>query len=227
MKNIVTRDFLKKNYACYYNEAGGEDKVNALVPANGLTAIQVARLEIPEQDRIWVLTRRGVLADSVLWEWASRSVERALARIKNPDPRSLAVIPLLRRLASGEKVPRAEIEALRAAYADAAAAAAAAAAYAADAAAAAYGAADAAADAAAAAAAYAAYAAAAAYAAYAAAAAYADAYAADAASARTAAAAAYAAYADAYAADAAAAAARKKERQQQIKDIINLLEQKS
>ena len=140
MKNVVTREFLKKHGACYYNEEGGEEKVNALVPDEGLTALQVARLKISEQDRIWVLTREGVLADSALWEWAARTVERALSRAKTPDPRSLAVVPLLRRLASGEKVSRSEIEKIRADAASAAASAAvyaaaayAAAAYAADA----------------------------------------------------------------------------------------------
>ena len=114
MTNIITREFLRHKRACYFNEPNGEAKVNALVPAEGLTALQVARLEIPEQDRIWVLTRTTVLADSVLWEWAARTVERALGRIAKPEQRSLAVVLLLRRLSGGENVPKAEIEEIRA-----------------------------------------------------------------------------------------------------------------
>ena len=145
MTHTITREFLRQQRACYYEEEGGDGKVDALVPAEGLTALQVARLEIPDQDRIWVLTRTTVLADSVLWEWAARTVERALGRIAKPEQRSLAVVLLLRRLSGGENVPKAEIEEIRAASAAAAASAYAAAASAASNAAYAYAAASAAA----------------------------------------------------------------------------------
>ena len=128
MTHTITREFLRQQRACYFDEPNGEAKVNALVPPEGLTPLQIARLDIPEPDRIWVLTRKGVLADCILWEWAARTVEREIGRLKALDPRSLAVVPLLRRLASGEKVSRVEIVAIRsaahAAYADADAAAA-------------------------------------------------------------------------------------------------------
>ena len=111
MTHTITREFLRTNGACYYDEPGGEDKVNALVPPNGLAPLQVARLAIPAQDRVWVLTRRGALPDSALWEWSARTVERALARVATPDHRSVAVVLLLRRLARGEDVSQSDLTA--------------------------------------------------------------------------------------------------------------------
>ena len=114
----ITRKFLRAQGACYE-----DDKIAALVPARGVTALQVARGDIPPEDRIWVLTRPGVLPDSTLWEWSARTVERALSRVAKPDPRSLAVVALLRRLAKGESIPQEELAAAWAAACDAARAA--------------------------------------------------------------------------------------------------------
>ena len=111
MTHTITREFLRQHGACYYNEDNGETKVDALVPPEGLSPLQVARLAIPAQDRVWVLTRNGALTDSASWEWSARIVERCLAAVNNPDPRSLAVVPLLRRLASGESVPQFDLAA--------------------------------------------------------------------------------------------------------------------
>jgi hypothetical protein len=106
----ITRKFLRKHNA-FYTDA----EIVALVPARGVTALQVARGDIPPEDRIWVLTRPGALPDSVLWEWTARTVGRALTRVAKPDPRSLAVVPLLRRLAKGEAISQAELDEARAA----------------------------------------------------------------------------------------------------------------
>ena len=103
MEKTVTRELLRKNRACY-----DDSRIDALVPVDGLTAIETARLGIPVEDRIWVLTLPAVCPPTVLWEWQALLVERALARVEKPDPRSLAVVPLLRRLAVGEDVPQEE-----------------------------------------------------------------------------------------------------------------------
>jgi hypothetical protein len=47
----------------------------------------------------------------MLREWSARTVERALSRVAKPDPRSIAVVPLLRRLAMGEKIPQDDLDA--------------------------------------------------------------------------------------------------------------------
>ncbi len=123
--------------------------------------------DIPAKDKLWVVFRSDALDDRTLRVFAVDSARRALSRIPNPDPMSLAACDVAERFAKGEAT---EEE-----LADAAAYAADAATYVADAAAA-WAAAYAAAYAAAWAAAYAADAADAVYAA-----AYTAAYAADAA----------------------------------------------
>jgi len=115
----ITRKFLREQYACYTDE-----KIAALVPKSGVTPLRCARGDIPPEDRIWVLTRPGVLPDSMLREWSARTVERALSRVAKSDPRSIAVVPLLRRLAMGEKIPQDDLDAAGEAAWDAARAAA-------------------------------------------------------------------------------------------------------
>ena len=112
-KKPVTRELLRQHGACYYDEPDGEAKVNALVPPAGLTALEVLALDIPAADRLWVVTLPGVCAPTVLWRWQALFVDRALGRVEDPDPRALAVVPLMRRLGSGEDVPQAERAAVR------------------------------------------------------------------------------------------------------------------
>ena len=108
MTKLITRDFLRLHGACY-----SDARIDALGPPEGLPLIDVLKLDIPAADRIWVATLPGVCSPAVMWEWQARLVERALARVETPDPRSLAVVPLLRRLASGEAIPQEERDAAR------------------------------------------------------------------------------------------------------------------
>jgi hypothetical protein len=116
---MITREFLRQQGACY-----NDDKIATLVPPDGIPLLGVLVLAIPADDRIWAATLPGVCPPSVLWEWQALLTERALGRTTDPDARSLAVIPLLRRLAAGEDVPQNELAAAsaaaRAAYWDAA-----------------------------------------------------------------------------------------------------------
>jgi hypothetical protein len=109
----VTRELLRQRGACYYDEEDGEAKVDALVPPEGLTALEVLSLAIPATDRLWVATLNNVCPPAVQWRWQALLVERALGRVENPDTRSLAVVPLLRRLGDGEDVPQTERAATR------------------------------------------------------------------------------------------------------------------
>jgi hypothetical protein len=63
--------------------------------------------------RIWVATRPGVLEPSVLRGWLASAVDRALGRIRDPDPRSVAVVAALRQ--DGQVSPAVRDEALHAA----------------------------------------------------------------------------------------------------------------
>ena len=104
----VTRELLRARRACYYDQPDGEDRVNTLVPIDGLALPRVLALDIPAADRIWVATLPGVCPHTIVWAWLALLVERALGRVAAPDLRSLAVVPLLRRLADGEDVPQSE-----------------------------------------------------------------------------------------------------------------------
>lgn len=141
----ITRKKLREWDACY-----SDRRLEALVPTKGGTLLQVLRCrKVPVADRIWVATRPGACSERVQRLFAARCARRALARIKNPDPRSVVACDVAERFADGlatrEELATAQSEAWRAADDDtysaayaAAAAAYAAAAYAADAAADAY-----------------------------------------------------------------------------------------
>jgi hypothetical protein len=111
----ITREFLRAEGCCYYQEEHGEERVNALVPLDGLSALEVARLPISVEDRIWALTHAGALPDRVRWEWLRRLVERALRVDGRADPRSRDIVPLLARLAEGEIIPQSALDAASAA----------------------------------------------------------------------------------------------------------------
>ena len=109
MTHTITREFLRLHGACY-----DDAKIATLIPPDGLPLVDVLNLDIPAADRIWVATLPGACLPSIMWEWQARLVERALARVEKPDPRSLAVVPLLRRLAIGEAIPQSERDAANA-----------------------------------------------------------------------------------------------------------------
>jgi len=102
----ITREFLREQRCCYTDE-----QVAELVPARGLTLAKILALDVPVADRIWVATLPGACPPTVLWAWQALLVERALGRVARPDPRSLAVVTLLRRLAGEEDVPQSERDA--------------------------------------------------------------------------------------------------------------------
>jgi hypothetical protein len=56
--------------------------------------------DVPLADRLWLAVR--VLPEPLVRRWLAVVVERALGRVTNPDPRSLAVLPHLR---DGRAVP--------------------------------------------------------------------------------------------------------------------------
>ncbi len=119
----ITPKHLRKWTACYTDE-----RIAELVPAKGLTLQGYLALDIPDKDKVWLATRPKVLSDYVLYNRTALIVERALGRIGNPDPRSVAVIGYLRSRAAGgprnsEIVNAAVNAAIDAAYAAAHAAA--------------------------------------------------------------------------------------------------------
>jgi hypothetical protein len=81
---------------------------------DGLTPLEIFDLDIPVRDRLWVLLRTPVIGLGVHSAIAS-IVERVLTCERNagrePDARSWAVVPLLRRRACGEHVSQKEFDA--------------------------------------------------------------------------------------------------------------------
>jgi len=108
MTKLITRDFLRLHGACY-----SDARIDALGPPEGLPLVDVLKLDIPSSSRLWVATLPGVCSSAIMWEWQARMVERAVARVEKPDPRSLAVVQLLRRLARGEAIPQEQRAAAR------------------------------------------------------------------------------------------------------------------
>jgi hypothetical protein len=67
------------------------------------SALDILALEnVPPSHRLWVVLREELIDAPVLHEFGCRCAERALARIKNPDPRSVNAVAVKRRWVRGE-----------------------------------------------------------------------------------------------------------------------------
>ncbi len=87
------------------------------------TAVDILRhLAIPPKDRLWVVLRPECIDDKTLRLFAVDYARRALARIPNPDPRSLTAIEVAERFAN-EQATKEELATAREAAYDAARAA--------------------------------------------------------------------------------------------------------
>ena len=65
-------------------------------------ALDILRMEIPVQDKFWVVFREGIISDKTLRLFAVWSYRQTLAWIKDPDPRSVEAANVAERFASGE-----------------------------------------------------------------------------------------------------------------------------
>ncbi len=73
MKALTVSDIMVLN-PCY-----SESRVRELFGAReSLTLVEILQLDIPPQDRIWVLTRDGVCSRDVLLAWMNRMADRAV-----------------------------------------------------------------------------------------------------------------------------------------------------
>jgi hypothetical protein len=104
---ILTRASALKAGACY-----SDDRLAELIPPEGLTPVQVAELPIPPEDRHWALCYAMGVPDATLRLHAVWCARRALARVENPDPRSVAACDTAERYALGQATD----EELRAAW---------------------------------------------------------------------------------------------------------------
>lgn len=94
----ITRDLLRRWCAGYTDE-----KIAALVPADGLSPLEIAALDnIPVEDRMWVLLREEVIPARELRLLACGWADGACRAAGWDDERSLEAIAVARRFAVGE-----------------------------------------------------------------------------------------------------------------------------
>ena len=93
----ITRQLLYIWDACYT-----EWRIQELVPPGGLTPLEIAELDIPVADRVWVLLHEEVLPARELRLLACKWAEEACRNAGVYDERNLNAIAVARRYAIGE-----------------------------------------------------------------------------------------------------------------------------
>ena len=93
----ITREQLRRWGACY-----DDDRIAELVPEAGLTPLEVASLDIPAEDRLWVLLREDIVPACDLRLLACGWAEAMCRKSGWNDERSLNAIAVGRRYAHGE-----------------------------------------------------------------------------------------------------------------------------
>jgi hypothetical protein len=95
---LITRNSYRKANVYYSDE-----ELAKLIPAEGLTPLQVAELvSISADNRHWMLVFASGATDRILREHACWCARQALALVENPDPRSIQAIEVSERFARGE-----------------------------------------------------------------------------------------------------------------------------
>ena len=111
----ITRELLVDNWeACYSIE-----RIEELVPPEGLTPLEVLETTVPAGDRLWVILREEIIPARELRLLACKWAREALTVAGSPDPRSVAAIDVAERFANGEATNE-ELAAVRDAAWDAA-----------------------------------------------------------------------------------------------------------
>ena len=103
MKTITYEQFLKIDP--YYHDGSEKHALMAAIAARRehWSALDILELsEIPAEDRLWYALREELIDAPLLHEFACRCAERALNRVKIPDPRSLRAIEVKRAWLRGE-----------------------------------------------------------------------------------------------------------------------------
>ena len=119
MKSITYEEFLRF-HPCYLDDPEKKALMDSIARRKERwTALDILELEeIPDEDKLWAVLWEELIEPEKLHEFACVCAERALSRVKNPDPRSVAAIEAKRAWLKGE-ISDAELAAARAAAWDA------------------------------------------------------------------------------------------------------------
>ena len=124
MKSITYEEFLEFG-PCYLDDPKEKALMDSIAQRQERwTALDILGLEeIPEVDKLWAVLREELIEPEKLHKFACLCAERALSRVENPDPRSIAAIAAKRAWLRGE-ITDAELKLAEGAARDAASAAA-------------------------------------------------------------------------------------------------------
>ena len=94
--------------ACWDRPGSGHASARAVLSAQpDWSALELLDKCETDEERVWVWTRPGVATERQMSRWLADLVARALAGT-DADPRSLAVLAMLRRIADGETIQQSE-----------------------------------------------------------------------------------------------------------------------
>ena len=105
MKSISLEEF-KGFRPCWLETVAGARRLEEIGSRKKRwTAVDI--LDLPEDevsavDKIWAVTKAGLIEEEKLHEFACRCAEEALKLVKDPDPRSVAAIEAKRKWLKGE-----------------------------------------------------------------------------------------------------------------------------
>ena len=113
MKSITYAEFLEFG-PCYLDDPKEKALMDSIAKRQERwTALDILELEeIPDEDKLWAVLREELMEPEKVHEFACRCAERALSRVGNPDPRSVAAIEAKRAWMKGE-ISGAELAAAR------------------------------------------------------------------------------------------------------------------
>ncbi|QQR29474.1 hypothetical protein I5Q82_15740 [Acutalibacter muris] len=122
MKSISLEEF-KGFRPCWLETAAGARRLEEIGSRKKRwTAMDILDLpedEVSAEDKIWAVTKAGLIEEQKLHEFACRCAEEALKLVEDPDPRSVAAIEAKRKWLKGE-ISDEELDAAWAAARDAA-----------------------------------------------------------------------------------------------------------
>ena len=120
MKTITYEEFLEFT-PCYLHNPEKKALMDSIARRKECwTALDILGLEeIPDEDKLWCVLRKELIEPEKLHKFACACAERALSRVGNPDPRSVAGIAAKRAWLRGE-ITDAELKHAWAAASDAA-----------------------------------------------------------------------------------------------------------